>query len=358
MTDGSSIPPGLIMILAGLALPFLRGNLRTLALLAAPVLALIAVWSVPSGISLTYDYLGYELILVKADALSRLFATIFCIMGFGGALFALNQRRTTELASAFVYAGSAVGVTFCGDLISLFVFWEIMAVASTIVVWCGGDDARKAGIRYASIHFLGGVLLMAGIAGEISATGSIAFQAMMPDSPARWLILVGFLINAGAPPLSAWLPDAYPEGSWSGTVFLSAFTTKTAVFVLMRGFPGAEILIFRRPLHGILRHRLCDPGKRYAAYTGLQHCQPGRFHGLWHWHRHRDGAQWCRGPCLCTHHLQGAAAHVGGVGSADDRQAQVYGSGRVVPDHAADRDLRHRWRFGHLRVSVYVGLCQ
>ncbi len=270
MTDGSSIPPGLIMILAGLVLPFLRGNLRTLALLAAPVLALIAVWSVPNGISLTYDYLGYELILVKADALSRLFATIFCIMGFGGALFALNQRRTTELASAFVYAGSAVGVTFCGDLISLFVFWEIMAVASTIVVWCGGDNARKAGIRYASIHFLGGVLLMAGIAGEISATGSIAFQAMMPDSPARWLILAGFLINAGAPPLSAWLPDAYPEGSWSGTVFLSAFTTKTAVFVLMRGFPGAEILIFiglYMVFYGIVYAILENDMRRILAYS-------------------------------------------------------------------------------------------
>ena len=270
MTDGFAIPPALIMILAGLALPLCRGHARTAVLLAAPLIALLAVWTLPDGIALTYNYLGYELVLVKVDALSRLFATIFCIMGFGGGLFALNQERTAELASAFVYAGAAVGVTFCGDLISLFIYWEVMAVASTIVVWCGRDNARKAGIRYASIHFLGGVLLMAGIAGEISTTGSIAFQAMQPDTPARWLILAGFLINAGAPPLSAWLPDAYPEGSWSGTVFLSAFTTKTAVYVLMRGFPGAEILIFvglYMVFYGIVYAILDNDMRRILAYS-------------------------------------------------------------------------------------------
>lgn len=270
MTDGFAIPPGLVMIIAGLVLPFCKGHARTAVLLGGPLLALMAVWSLPDGVSLIYGYLGYDLVLVKADALSRVFATIFCIMGFGGGLFALNQGRTTELSAAFVYAGSAVGVTFCGDLISLFIFWEIMAVASTIVVWCGGEGARKAGIRYASVHFLGGVLLMAGIAGEISATGSIEFTSMVPDTTARWLILAGFLINAGAPPLSAWLPDAYPEGSWSGTVFLSAFTTKTAVYVLMRGFPGAEILIFvglYMIFYGIVYAILENDMRRILAYS-------------------------------------------------------------------------------------------
>ncbi len=270
MTDGFAIPPGLVMIIAGLVLPFCKGHTRTAVLLGGPLLALMAVWSLPDGVSLIYGYLGYDLVLVKADALSRIFATIFCIMGFGGGLFALNQGRTTELSAAFVYAGSAVGVTFCGDLISLFIFWEIMAVASTIVVWCGGEGARKAGIRYASVHFLGGVLLMAGIAGEISATGSIEFNSMVPDTTARWLILAGFLINAGAPPLSAWLPDAYPEGSWSGTVFLSAFTTKTAVYVLMRGFPGAEILIFvglYMIFYGIVYAILENDMRRILAYS-------------------------------------------------------------------------------------------
>jgi len=243
MTD-LAIPPGAILILAGLALPFLGVAARKAVILGAPLLALLAVWVLPDGVAISASYLGMELQPVKADALSRMFGTVFAIMAFGGGLYALNQPKVRELAAAFVYAGGALGVAFAGDLITVFIFWEVMAIASTIVVWSGGPGARNAGLRYAVIHFFGGVLLMAGIAGEVAATGSTAFHAMQPDSLARWLMLAGFVINTGAPPLHAWLPDAYPKASYSGTVFLSAFTTKTAVYTLIRGFPGAEILIW------------------------------------------------------------------------------------------------------------------
>jgi multicomponent Na+:H+ antiporter subunit D len=243
MTD-LAFPPGLILILAGLLLPLLTGGMRKMLVLLAPMLTLLAVWSLPDGVALSVSYLGMELEPVKADALSRMFGTVFAIMAFGGGLYALNQEKVQELAAALVYAGSAVGVVFAGDLITVFIFWEVMAIASTIIVWSGGAFARNAGLRYAVIHFLGGVLLMAGIAGEIYTSGSVQFNAMQTDSPARWLILAGFVINTGAPPLQAWLPDAYPKASFSGTVFLSAFTTKTAVYTLIRGFPGAEVLIW------------------------------------------------------------------------------------------------------------------
>ena len=93
---------------------------------------------------------------------------------------------------------------------------------------------------------------------------------MNADSVAHWLILAGFLVNAGAPPLSAWLPDAYPEGSWSGTVFLSAFTTKTAVYVLLRGFPGFEVLIWIglvMVFYGIVYALLENDMRRILAYS-------------------------------------------------------------------------------------------
>ena len=127
-----------------------------------------------------------------------------------------------------------------------------------------------AGLRYAAIHLLGGVLLMAGIAGEIAATGSIAFGKLDTSTVPRWLILAGFLINAGAPPLSAWLPDAYPESSWSGMVFLSAFTTKAAVYVLLRGFPGTELLIYVglfMIFYGIVYAILENDMRRILAYS-------------------------------------------------------------------------------------------
>lgn len=243
MTD-LMFPPGLILILAGLVLPLVGTQARKALILGTPLLTLLMVWGLPDGVVLSVNYLGMELQPVKSDALSRMFGTVFAIMAFGGGLYALNQEKVREMAAAFVYAGSAVGVVFAGDLITVFVFWEVMAIASTIVVWSGGAGARNAGLRYAVIHFFGGVLLMAGIAGEVAATGSVAFDAMQTNSWARWLILAGFVINTGAPPLHAWLPDAYPKASWSGTVFLSAFTTKTAVYTLIRGFPGAEILIW------------------------------------------------------------------------------------------------------------------
>lgn len=270
MYDGIIIPPGVILILAALLLLFLDGWLRAAVMLIAPVITMAAVWTVPDGSSLTMSYLGYELTLVRADALSRLFATVFTLMTFGGGLFALHQKSRMELTSALAYGGSALGVVFAGDLITVFIFWEFMAITSMLVIWAGGGGALKAGTRYAIVHFFGGVLLMAGVAAEVMMGGDLTFTAMQPDTVGRWLILAGFLLNAGAPPFSAWLPDAYPEASWSGTVFLSAFTTKTAVYVLLRGFPGTELLIYvglYMVFYGIIYAILENDMRRILAYS-------------------------------------------------------------------------------------------
>jgi multicomponent Na+:H+ antiporter subunit D len=266
----TSFPPFAILVLAGLLLPFLSGALRKAVLILAPVLTLALIWLLPDGVAFSAGYLGYELVLVEGGSLARLFGTVFAIMALAGGIFALNQPRTLELASAYCYAGAAIGVVFAGDLLTVFVFWELMAIASTLVVLSAGPRALGPALRYASIHFLGGVLLMAGIAGEIATTSSITFDAMTLDSLPRALILAGFLINAGAWPLSAWLPDAYPASSWSGMVFLSAFTTKTAVYVLLRGFPGTELLIYVglfMVFYGIIYAILENDMRRILAYS-------------------------------------------------------------------------------------------
>jgi len=243
MTASAILHPGLWLAAAGVVAFFLRGRARSILLLAAPLAALALLWAIPEGQHGRWSVLGFEATLLRVDRLSRLFATIFAFVAFAGALFAYGQRSRLEVPAAFVYGGAAIGATLAGDLLTLFVFWEVMAVASTLVLWSAGPGAWAASRRYLLMHLLGGVLLMAGIAGHVAATGSIAFEAMRPDTVAKALILAGFLLNAGAPPVSAWLPDAYPESSWSGMVFLAAFTTKTAVYVLLRGFPGTQILI-------------------------------------------------------------------------------------------------------------------
>lgn len=267
----TSLHPAFILIAGALLLPFLRGNARNIAVLLAPTFALVALWLLPEGKLWQVQWLDYQLAPLAVDKLSRLFATIFLLMAAVGGLFALRQTSKLEVPAAFLYAGSAVGVVLAGDLVTVFLFWEFMAVGSTLVLWSAGTPgAFAASKRYVAVHLAGGVILFAGVAGQIAATGDASFHAMQADSISTWLILIGFLINAGAPPLAAWLPDAYPEASWSGTVFLSAFTTKTAVYVLLRGFPGTEILIWVgifMIFYGIVYALLENDMRRILAYS-------------------------------------------------------------------------------------------
>ena len=264
-------PPGLVLLLGAFLLPVAGRNFRSILILGLPLVTLGLVWNLPNGSFATASILDYQLVFVNSDPLSRLFATIFSIMTFAGGLYALNQKSVMELVAVFVYAGSAIGAVFAGDLISLFIFWEIMAVASTFVLLSVGSKfCYRVSMRYFQVHMFGGSLLLVGILAHILDSGSAAFSAMEPNTFGTILILAGFLINAAAPPLSAWLSDAYSEASFSGTVFLSAFTTKTAVYVLLRGFPGSEILIFIgifMIFYGIIYALLENDMRRILAYS-------------------------------------------------------------------------------------------
>ena len=263
--------PGLWLIAAAALLAVLRGWPRALVALAAPAAALVLAWRLQEGVHWSTEFLGLDLAPFAVDALSRLFAVIFSLMALAGALYALNQPRRLELPAAFLYAGSAVGVTLAGDLVTVFVYWEVMAIGSTLVLWSAATPgAYRASMRYLMVHLFGGMLLFAGVAGHVAATGDAAFNRMALDGVFPWLILAAFLVNAGAWPLSAWLPDAYPEASWSGMVFLSAFTTKTAVYVLLRGFPGTELLIYVGLImvfYGIIYALLENDMRRILAYS-------------------------------------------------------------------------------------------
>ena len=263
--------PALIMIAGALLIPVVRGHLRTAVLLTFPLITLWAVWQVEDGVSETITFLKYAIEPVEGSPVRRLFATVFSIMAFLGSLFAFKTARWYEMAAAYAYAAGAIGVCFAGDLITLFLYWELMALFSTIIVWCGGTPAaRAAGIRYAIMHLLGGVILKVGIEGVVVTTGSVQIAPMLATDFNTWMILIGILINAAAPPLSAWLADAYPESSPTGSVFLSAFTTKTAVLALILLFPGEPILIgvgLYMIMYGIIYALLENDARRILAYS-------------------------------------------------------------------------------------------
>lgn len=285
----TSISPAWILIGGAVLLAVTRGSLRRTLSLVVPLAALAAVWSAESLFRL--GFVDHLLAFFPAEPaapgaspfdeaarmkLSRLFGTVFTLMAFTGAWFAWSMRRPVELPSAFLYAGSALGVVFASDWLTLFIYWELMAVGSTVVVWSGGQEhSASAAMRYAVVHLLGGVLLMIGLVIHLSGGGSpdvapLALEVAGEWSPAAIFVLLGMLVNAGAPPFSSWLPDAYPEASESGMVFLSAFTTKTAVFTLMLTFPGEELLLAvgaTMALYGIVYAILENDMRRILAYS-------------------------------------------------------------------------------------------
>lgn len=264
-------PPAFILIAGALLLPLVGQRGRPFVLFIAPLLTLWLIWSLGDGVLQTMPFLGYQIELVEADKLRRLFATVFTLMTLVGGLFAFRQAKTVELSAALAYSAGAVGVSFAGDLITMFLFWEFMALFSTLVVWSGGtEEARRAGIRYGIMHLVGGIILKIGIEGIAVQTGSIEIQALQLESFATWMVLIGILVNAAAPPFSAWLADAYPESSSTGAVFLSAYTTKTAVLALILLFPGEKLLIWvglYMIFYGIIYALMENDMRRILAYS-------------------------------------------------------------------------------------------
>ncbi|MDD2665404.1 MAG: Na(+)/H(+) antiporter subunit D [Methanocellales archaeon] len=241
----TSVPPAAIFIIGAFLIPFLKGKLKTAYLLLLPIIAIINLLNLSEGTSWIVGFLDYNLIFCRVDKLSMVFGYIFVIMGFLGTLYGIHVKEGGHHLAVFLYVGSSLGVVFSGDLFSLFIFWEIMAFASTFLIWYKKDKrALKAGLRYLLVHTFGGTCLLAGIMMYLYTTGSLEFSFIGINGIASRLIFLGFIINAAIPPLHAWLPDAYPESTVTGTVILSIFTTKTAVYVLARAFPGTEILIF------------------------------------------------------------------------------------------------------------------
>ena len=237
-------PPALIFIVGSLLIPFLRGRLQSAYMLLLPVAGFVHMLGLAPGEYCQIGIFGYTLNLVRIDKLSLVFGYIFHIAAFLGVIYALHLKDNTQHVAGLFYAGGAIGALFAGDLITLFVFWELTAISSVFLIWSRRTDrACAAGMRYLIVQVCSGMILLAGILVHLRETGSIAFTGLELNSLGTTLIFIAFGIKCAFPLLHNWLSDAYPEATVTGTVFLSAFTTKLAVYALARGFPGTEILI-------------------------------------------------------------------------------------------------------------------
>ena len=242
--NAADINPGLLLILAGLVAAGAPKLVRQAIALIAPLAGLAILWATPIGTVAGLKLFGLALEPLRLDGLAYPFAFIFLVAAFLNAIYALHQDDRLQDASAMVYAGAAVAASLAGDLVTLFIYWEITAISSAFLILAARTTrAYQATMRYLVWQVGSGVLLLAGILIHWRATGSLAFGAMKLDGLAAWLIFVAFGIKCAFPFLHPWLQDAYPESTVTGGVALSAFTTKLAVYVFARAFAGESILI-------------------------------------------------------------------------------------------------------------------
>lgn len=270
--------PSLILIAGAVLLPLIPGKLKRFYLLLVPVLVFLRILAFPatSGTEqLLLDkvqFLDWQLVFSRVDRLSQVFGYIMSLMCILGTLYGLHVKENAQHMAAWVYVAGSIGAIYAGDFMTLFLFWELMAFSSVFLVWFRRRrESLWAGYRYLLVHVFGGLALLGGMVWHCQTSGTWAFDQLdvVHPTPAIYLIMIGFILNAAVPPLHAWLPDAYGEATFNGSVFMCAFTTKTAVYALCRGFAGMDILIplgVIMALYGVVYAVLENDSRRLLAY--------------------------------------------------------------------------------------------
>lgn len=274
-----SMPPGTLMLLGAIVIPLLRGRWLKSWVVALPIASCLhLLWYFPDGHVVRSTLFDQELTVVRVDRLSLVWGYVFHLAAVLGTIFAWQVRDRTQHFSAIVYVASSIGAVFAGDLLTLFVYWEITAISSVFLIWAGrGKTSFRIGMRYVLMHVGSGVLVLSGAILLFVQQGTLSFggpgELGMFHELAGWgerLLLLGFGIKAAFPLLHCWLPEAYPASTPTGTVFLSAFTTKMAIYALARGFAGCEMLITIgcvMAIYPLLHALLADDLRRTLAHV-------------------------------------------------------------------------------------------
>jgi len=242
----ANLPPFVVFFVFALLAPLLQGKSRILLILAPVLGALNLFFNGADSTGMTWEVAGMSLSLFQVDRLSMLFGYLFHLAAFIALIYSIHVKDTIQQVTGLLYAGSAVGAVFAGDLLSVFMFWELLAITSAFLIWARRTpEAIRAANRYVIIQVLSGVLMLSGTIMLYQQTGSLALNAIgLNGSAASWMIFIALGIKCGFPFLHTWLTDAYPLATPTGTLYLSAFTTKVAVYLLARLFPGEELLIY------------------------------------------------------------------------------------------------------------------
>ena len=239
----SSFPPGLIMIIGALLIPFLPHIIRQIYMM---VLILVSAYALTLGFGIhsKIEIMDIQFIIFQSDALTLPFAIIFHIAAILNVIYGAHEKHWNQHVAIMSYSGAAIAAVHAGDLLTLFVWWEATAFTSVFLILASKTQrSYKSAFRYILIQVGSGMFLLAGAILLMSETGNAEFKNFNINSLYGQLIFIAFGIKAAFPLLNGWLQDSYPEASEIGTVALSTFTTKLAIFCFAKSFAGTEILI-------------------------------------------------------------------------------------------------------------------
>ena len=243
----SNIHPGFVLILTAFAVLIFPKAYAKYVTLAGSLFTLFSAFMLSENAKLFYSFTDdMKLSLIKIDPVAKVFVIVFAVISVISAVYALSSDSSKqERAASLVYAGSGIAVVLSGDWISFIGFWELMAAASIYIVWAGGTkEARRSSFRYMVMHLFGGNMLLAGALIIVIKTGNLELLNLTGQSGAGyWLVLIGVMVNCAMPPFHTWVPDSYPEATPEGTLYMGSFTTKVAVYALIRFFAGTHWLI-------------------------------------------------------------------------------------------------------------------
>lgn len=226
---------------AGAAVLLLAAGALFLHVRANGVLALqVGSWEAPFGITLVVDLLAALMVLVTA------------VVGLAVSVYATTEVEEASLASGFfpffhVLLLGVCGAFLTGDLFNLYVWFEVMLLASfVLLVSSGRRRALRSGVTYVTLNLLASVFFLTAIGvlyGEVGslnladlATKLRAPGASEASRPVALLLLVAFGIKAGLFPVFFWLPAAYPTAGFAVSALFAALLTKVGVYALIRVF--------------------------------------------------------------------------------------------------------------------------
>ena len=256
------IHPGIVIMLGAFLLPMLGPRkVKQVYLVLLPTIGLLLLLLTSMGYfgaipvypgalhKWRLPFLHYTLELGRIDKLSMIFAYVYVVIGIAMLIFAIREKNDWEHVCALIHIGSSVSAIFARDLFSYIFFVEIATWSAVFLIWFRGTRTSKAsGFRYFFWHVVAGGFLLAGSIIHVQTTGSLDLD-LMPWGwgwayTAYYFMMIGFLIDAGSFPVHAWLPDAYSTGGVTSVLYVTAFSTKTGIYGLVRCFPGVELLMW------------------------------------------------------------------------------------------------------------------